>query len=145
VPWANVTAFLDTAIFMYASGGEHPLRGPCKAILRGVADGRLDATTSAEVVQEILHRFVAIRRLEDGVAMAREVLRGFGPVLSVSHAVMSREPDLVERYPTLTARDLVHVATSHEEGIDRIVSPDTGFDMVADLRRVDPTDRSLAG
>ena len=140
-----MTVFLDTAIFMYATGSEHPLQAPCKRILRSVADGRLDATTSAEVVQEILHRFVAIRRSEDGVAMARDVLRGFGPVLAVSHAIISRVPDLVERYPTLTARDLVHVATCHEEGIDRIVSPDTGFDVVADLRRVDPTELSLPG
>ena len=140
-----VTAFLDTAVFMYAGGGEHPLRDPCQAILRDVTDGRMDAVTSAEVVQEVLHRFIAIRRPATGVTMARSVLLSFGPVLSISHAIISRVPDLVARYPGLTARDLVHVATCHEEGIDRIVSPDAGFDVVSDLRRIDPTELSSPG
>jgi uncharacterized protein len=133
-----VTLFLDTAVFMYAGGAHHPLRQPCQALLRRVAAGEFDAVTSAEVVQEILHRFVAIRRVATGVAVARDVLEAFSPVLPVSHAVIRRVPDLVERYPALTARDLVHVATCLEEGIGTIVSPDAGLDAVTELRRLDP-------
>jgi len=98
----------------------------------------MDATTSVEVVQEILHRFLAIRRPDLGVAMAREVVAAFRPLLPVTHAVVERMPELVERYPTLTARDLVHVATCVQEGIGTIVSPDRGFDLVSELRRLDP-------
>jgi predicted nucleic acid-binding protein len=134
-----VTVFLDTAVFMYAGGTDHPLRAPCQRILRAVADGALEATTSAEVVQEILHRFVAIRRTDLGVAMARHVLDAFEPVLPLSHAIMRRVPDLVERYPSLSARDVVHVATCVEEGIGVIVSPDAGLDRVAEVHRLDPT------
>ena len=36
------------------------------------------------------------------------------------------------------ARDLVHVATCIHEGITEIVSPDPGFDEVAEVRRIDP-------
>jgi predicted nucleic acid-binding protein len=49
-------------------------------------------------------------------------------------------PDLVARYPRLTARDLVHVATCLEEGIAEIVTPDRSFDVVAEIRRIDPAD-----
>ena len=133
-----MTRFLDTAVFMYAGGREHPLRAPCQAILERVAAGSLDATTSAEAVQEILHRFVAIGRPEVGAAMARDILDAFEPVLPVTHRVMRRMPDLLGRYPALSARDLVHVATCLEEGIEAIVSPDRGFDQVREIRRIDP-------
>jgi predicted nucleic acid-binding protein len=134
-----VTAFIDTAVLMYAGGADHPLRQPCRRILDRIADGELDGVTSVEVVQEVLHRFIAVRRPEIGVEMAQQALDLFAPVLPLTHAVMRRMPDLVRRYPTLATRDLVHVATCHEEGIQEIVSPDRGFDAVAGLHRLDPT------
>lgn len=133
-----MTVFIDTAIVMYAGGAEHPLRAPCQRLLGDVADGRLEAVTSVEVIQEILHRFTTIGRPETGAAMARDALDLFAPVLPVTHAVMRRMPELVETYPTLAARDLVHVATCLQEGISDIVSPDRGFDTVPGIRRVDP-------
>jgi len=133
-----LTVFIDTAIVMYAGGAEHPLRAPCQRLLGDVADGRLEAVTSVEVIQEILHRFTTIGRPETGAAMARDALDLFAPVLPVTHAVMRRMPELVETYPTLAARDLVHVATCLQEGISDIVSPDRGFDTVPGIRRVDP-------
>ena len=135
-----MTVFLDTAVFMYAGGAEHPLRAPCRAILRQVDESALDATASVEVVQEILQRFLAIRRPEMGAAMARQVMDAFAPVLPVTHGVMRRVPGLVATYPSLSARDLIHVATCISEGIDIIVSPDRGFDQVREIRRLDPTE-----
>jgi len=133
-----VRSFLDSAIFMYAAGAEHPLRDPCRAIVAKVAAGELEATTSAELVQEILHRFIAIRRPAAGIAIARDVLAAFRPVLPVTHGIVERLPELVERYPNLSARDLVHVATCLEAGITTIVTPDRGFDAVAGINRLAP-------
>jgi predicted nucleic acid-binding protein len=131
-----VTVFLDSAVFMYAAGADHPLKQPCRVILERAASRELDATTSAEVVQEILNRFMAIRRVSWGAAIAREVLQAFEPVLPISHRVVARMPGLIERYPALSARDLIHIATCLEEGIATIVTPDRGFDGVAEIRRL---------
>lgn len=131
-----MTVFLDTAVLMYAGGGPHQLRASAQRIVEAVADGTLDAVTSAEVVQEILHRFVAIGRQELGTRLARDVLDLFAPVLPITHAVMDRMPALVERYPRLAARDLVHVATCLEAGIGTIVSADRGLDAVIEVRRL---------
>jgi predicted nucleic acid-binding protein len=133
-----VTAFIDTAVIMYAAGSDHPLRAPCRRILGEVAEGSLEAAISVEVVQEILHRFTALKRPEIGASMANDALDLFAPVLPITHAVMRRMPGLVQRYPALAARDLLHVATCLEEGIAEIVSPDRGFDSVAEIRRIDP-------
>jgi hypothetical protein len=129
--------FLDTAILMYAAGAPHPLQAPSRRIIERVADRDLEAVISAEVVQEILHRFVAIRRTDLGARIARDALDLFDPVLPVTQAVMSRMPSLVQRYPALSARDLVHVATCLEAGIATIVSPDRGLDAVAEVRCID--------
>lgn len=135
-----MTVFIDTAIVMYAAGSDHPLKTPCRRILARIAAGELDGVVSVEVVQEIVHRFTALRRPELGAAIARDTLDLFAPVLPITHAVMRRVPDLVEAHPTLAARDLVHVATCLEEGIGEIISPDRGFDTVAGIRRLDPAD-----
>ncbi|HUG98582.1 MAG TPA: type II toxin-antitoxin system VapC family toxin [Gammaproteobacteria bacterium] len=131
---------MDTAVLMYAAGQDHPLRAPCVRIIQRVRDGEMEGVISTEVIQEILHRFVAIRRPDLGAALARDALDLFAPVLPVTHAVMHRMPALVERYPALAARDLVHVATCLEHGISAIVSPDRGFDVVSEVRRLSPED-----
>ena len=138
-----MTFFIDTAIIMYAGGAEHSLRAPCQRLLTRIADGSLEAVTSVEVIQEILHRFTAIGRREIGVAMAQDALDLFAPVLPITHAVMRRMPDLVAAHPTLAARDLVHVATCLQEGIAEVVSPDRGFDSVPGIRRLAPEDPRL--
>ncbi len=133
-----MTVFVDTAIIMYAAGGEHGLRQPCVDILDRVTAGDLDAVTSIEVVQELVHRYLSIRRPDTAASVATQAMDMFAPVLPITHAIMRRVPDLAARYPTLQARDLVHAATCIHEGISEIVSPDTGFDVVHELRRLDP-------
>jgi len=133
-----VTVFIDTAVVMYANGTNHPLREACRSIMAQVGDGQLEAVTSAEVVQEILHRFRSIRRPEIGNEIARLTLDAFAPVLPITHALLRRVPDLAARYPNLSARDVVHVATCIHEGITEILTPDRGFDQVAEIRRIDP-------
>jgi uncharacterized protein len=134
-----VTTFIDTAVVMYASGIEHPLREPSRQVIRRVGSGEIEGVVSAEVIQEILHRFISIRRPDMGRAQASEAMDIFAPVLPITHALMRRVPDLAMKYPRLSARDLVHVATCIHEGITEIISPDRAFDQVHELRRIDPT------
>ena len=61
-----VTAFVDTAVLMYAVGADHPLREPCRRVLAGVESGEIDAEISVEVVQELVHRYLAIGRRDAG-------------------------------------------------------------------------------
>ena len=125
---------------MYAGGAAHPLKGPCRDILTAVSAGRFQAVTSAEVVQEILHRFVAIRRPELGASMARHTLDLMAPVLPLTHAIVGRVPDLLGKYVRLSARDLVHVATCLEHGLDTVVSADAAFKEVKELAFATPED-----
>lgn len=135
-----MTVFVDTAVPMYAAGGRQPLRSPSLRILKLIKQGELDGVTSTEVVREIAHRFMSVRRPDIARQLATDVLDLFAPVLPVTHALMRRVPDLVALDPSLASRDLVHVATCLHEGITEIVSPDRGFDLVVGLRRIDPSE-----
>lgn len=133
-----MTVFIDTAILMYAAGTEHPLRAPCQRLVEAVGSRSIDAVTSIEVIQEIVHRYTAIGRRSEGAELATRSLDLFAPVLPITHALMRRVPELVVRYPGLAARDVIHVATCLHEGITDMVSADRAFDAVAEIRRIDP-------
>ena len=53
--------FVDSNIPMYVIGGAHPLRDPARRLLEEAVAANEPMCTDAEVLQEILHRFAAIR------------------------------------------------------------------------------------
>ncbi|MDX2207830.1 MAG: hypothetical protein SFU57_09330 [Gemmatimonadales bacterium] len=57
---------IDTNVIMHAAGAHHPNKVPCVHFLGQVANGEVEATIDAEVLQEILHRYRAIGRWEEG-------------------------------------------------------------------------------
>lgn len=130
--------FLDTNVFLYAVGGDGPHRAACRALLAAVGDGDLYGVTSSEVLQEILH--VRSRRLgwSDATATVRAAAALVADVLPVSHSDVLAACDLIDRHPHLGARDALHVAVMRGADIDTIVSIDTDFDAVPNLRRVHP-------
>ena len=130
--------FLDSNIPMYAAGADHRYRAPCQEVLRRVVAGELDALTSAEVHQEILHRYLAL-----GLATkAREVSEDFEVmvplVLNVSLGDVRLARDLSATYDGLPARDLLHVAVMLNSGLVKILSADRHFDDVSEIERLDP-------
>jgi predicted nucleic acid-binding protein len=76
--------FLDSNVFIYAAGADHPQRAPCAALLRRVAAGELDAVTSAEVIQEIHHVFRRRNRVLDGVRLGQHIAGLFPDLLSIT-------------------------------------------------------------
>jgi predicted nucleic acid-binding protein len=54
---------LDTTILSYAAGAEQPVRLPSRRLQRAHGDGRIEATTTVEVVQEFVHAFGAVPNL----------------------------------------------------------------------------------
>ena len=101
-------AFLDTNIFLYATGGPSPLRDACARVLRRVADGSLDATINAEVIQEILHVLFRRGRRDDALKLSRQLMALFPDLLPVTSADMEEACGLLQRYPSLSVRDAVH-------------------------------------
>ena len=133
-----MTFFLDTNIFLYAAGGDHPHREPCQHILRRVAEGELNATTSSEVVQEILYVLTRRGLRTQAVALARNILAVFPALLEVGAGEMNTACDLLESIPELPPRDAVHAATMITHEITTIITADTHFDQLTQVKRIAP-------
>ncbi len=133
------STFVDTNVPIYASGSAHPLKAPCLEILRIIIDNESAFVTDAEVLQEILHRYLGIRRLENGIrtlADFSEVMRG--RIESIVAVDVLTAGALAPQFIRLSARDLIHLAVMRRIGVTRIVSADGGFDGVSGIERLDP-------
>ncbi len=135
----NPAAFIDANVPIYAAGKNHPLKAPCIQVLMLAAEHSLAFVTDAEVLQELLHRYLALRLWPQG----REVFGRFSELMhervepveatDVHHAAM-----LADGHSELGARDLLHAAVMRRLGVRRIVSADTGFDRLPEVERLDP-------
>jgi predicted nucleic acid-binding protein len=117
----------------------HPLQGPCVQVLQFAADLPHLFLTNAEVLQELLHRYLAIRAWERG----RGVFRDFaelmqGRIESIRASDVEVAASLVDRHAGLSGRDLLHLAVMNRLGVTQIVTADAGFDLIPGIERLDP-------
>ena len=134
-------AFIDANVPINAAGGEHENKEPCARVLMMAAEHPLSFVTDVEVLQELLHRYVATGRW----ALGREVLRSFAELMNdrvepVYEEDIHLSARLADSLPRMSARDSVHAAVMQRLGADRIVSTDTDFDRLPDVVRLDPAD-----
>lgn len=133
---------LDSNIFMYAAGSVHPAKAPSLQLLAKIARGELDAAIDAEVLQEILHRYRAIQRWEDGKKVFDLARKIIAHVIPVTVEALDESRDLMDRYPGLMARDALHAAVCRLAGGSVLCSYDKDFDTIAGFKRLEPPDVS---
>lgn len=129
---------VDANILMYAAGVEHLCKRPSVALLVSIADGDTEAAIDTEVLQEVLHRYRAIGRWSDGRRVYDAARRIFTVVLPITVEVTDRARLLLDRHPELSARDALHAAVVQIRDLEAICSYDRDFDMVSDIRRIEP-------
>jgi predicted nucleic acid-binding protein len=127
---------LDSNVPMYLVGAEHPHKVDARRLLeRAVAEHRR-IVTDAEVLQEILHRYVAIDR-RDAIQPCFDLVSEIvDEVLPVDAAVVSSAREIVLGHPQLTARDAVHLAVMRRHDIGEILSFDRHFDSLPGVVRL---------
>ncbi len=127
---------LDSNVPMYLVGAEHPHKVDARRLLERVIAENRRLVTDAEVLQEILHRYVAINRRDAIQPCFNVVLEVVDEVLPVTVETMSEAREIVLGHPDLTARDAVHLAVMRQHGIDRIFSFDRHFDGLPGVTRL---------
>lgn len=112
--------FVDTNVIMYAVGRDHPLREQAQSFFEEHFESKQRLLTSAEVLQELMHAYIPVQRIET-------LDRAFTLVESTVHQVWSIEPEdvrfarsLMGRYPELGARDLLHLACCRRRRVSRM-------------------------
>lgn len=113
---------------MYLVGAQHPLKTDAQRLVERLISDRERLVSDAEVLKEILHRYVAIRR-QDFIQRAFDSLLGItDQVFPIDLVAAERGKEIVLGNPRLSARDALHLAVMELQGIDRILSFDSGFD-----------------
>ncbi|MEJ7734157.1 MAG: type II toxin-antitoxin system VapC family toxin [Polyangiaceae bacterium] len=127
---------VDSNIPMYLVGAAHPHKVDSqRALERCIANGER-LVTDAEVLQEILHRYVAIGR-RDAIQPAFDALLGVvDEVFPVDLSDVQGAKSVVLGAGRLSARDAVHIAVMRRQGVGRILSFDSGFDGIPGVTRL---------
>jgi predicted nucleic acid-binding protein len=136
---------LDTTVLVYAKGAAHPLREPCRALVAAIADERIEATTTAEVIQEFVHVRARRRDRSDAAALGRDFAELLSPLLTITHDHLQRGLTLFETTPRLGAFDAVLAAAATKAGAAALVSADTAFADLSDISHVIPDAAAITG
>ncbi|HYW32574.1 MAG TPA: type II toxin-antitoxin system VapC family toxin [Gemmatimonas sp.] len=129
---------VDANVIMYAAGAVHPHKAPSARLLERVARGEMSATIDAETLQEILHRYRAIKRWKDGRQVYDLARQLFPSVIPITVEILDRARELLDEHPKLMARDALHAAVVMHEKLDAICSYDRDFDAITTITRVAP-------
>ncbi|MGV9802759.1 type II toxin-antitoxin system VapC family toxin [Mycobacterium sp. NPDC003449] len=111
--------FVDTNVFTYAVGREHPLRQPARDFLEHSVESRSRLVTSAEVLQELLHAYIAVDRIGT-LDAALMLARSLTEIWSIEDADVVHARALADRHRALGARDLIHLACCQRRGVTEI-------------------------
>ena len=121
---------------MYLVGAPHPHKTDAQRLLEGMIAASERLASDAEVMQEILHRYVVIGR-RDAIQPAFDALLGVvDEVFPIDADDVDAAKQIVLGAHHLSARDAIHVAVMRRRGVERILTFDTGFDGVPGVTRV---------
>lgn len=116
--------FVDTNVIMYAVGGEHPLRSDARAFFESCLETGEPLCTSAEVLQELLHAYLGARRLEtldSAMTLTRARITTIWPT---EREDVELARTMIDRFPSLGARDLLHLASCRRRNVDSVQTYD---------------------
>jgi len=128
--------FVDSNIPMYLVGAPHHHKSDAQRLVEELLASGQRLVTDAEVLQEILHRYLATNR-RAAIQPTFDTLLGIvDDVLPVDRAAVERAKEIALGYRNLSARDALHVAVMQQHGVQGILSFDSGFDQFPGIRRI---------
>ena len=130
--------YLDSNVFLYPVLYEDEKAEACKKILGDVVNKKLMGCTSVLCWDE----FVYILRKEKGndvaVSEGRKFLNFINLLfIGANKSILFKAQQLIEEY-NLKPRDAIHAATALVNGINEIISDDSDFDKIKEIKRIKP-------
>ncbi|MBI3927769.1 MAG: type II toxin-antitoxin system VapC family toxin [Armatimonadetes bacterium] len=123
--------FVDTNVLMYAVGRPHPLRGDARAFFEDCRRTQVRLSTSAEVLQELMHAYLPVQRLATLDAALMLVEGSIHTVWPLEAEDVELARLLVDSHPELGARDLLHLACCRRRGVVELKTFGRALDAVA--------------
>lgn len=129
---------LDTTVLVYAKGTDHLLRDSCRDLVAAIAEERIHATTTVEVIQEFVHVRARRRGRSDAAALGRDYAELLSPLLTISRDDLYRGLMLFETVRGLGAFDAVLAAAAASADATVLVSADTAFADLPGISHIVP-------
>ena len=124
--------FVDTNVFMYAVGRSHPLRESAREFLVECNRSRTPLCTSAQVLQELVHAYLPVARLQTLDAALSLIVRSGAEVWPLEYEDVTLARQLHEQFPALGARDLCHLASCRRRRVREVKTYDQALQAVMD-------------
>ena len=121
---------------MYLVAAEHQHRTESRVLLERLAASGQQLVTDAEVLQEILHRYISIDRRNTIDRAFDVLLKTVDDVFAVEKADVIRAAEIVQHRASFSARDAIHIAVMERHGVHSILSFDADFDRWPGLQRI---------
>ena len=119
--------FVDANVFMYAVGRAHPLRETAIDLLTKAHNDGVELFTSAEVLQELLHAYHPVGRSETLRDALDLVIRSVAEVWPLELEDVDLAAQLREEHPSLSARDLCHLASCRRRRVSEVMTFDVAL------------------
>jgi uncharacterized protein len=127
---------IDSNIPMYLIGGAHPHKIDAQRALERLVAAGTRLVTDVEVLQEILHRYIAIAR-RDAIQPAFDAVLGVvDEVFPIELTDLERAKQILLGSTKLSARDALHLAVMEHWAVHQILSFDAGFDGFPGIIRI---------
>lgn len=121
---------------MYLVGAAHPHKSDAQRLLEALVVAGERLVTDAEVLQEIIHRYIAVHR-RDAIQPAFDAILGVvDEVFPIERRNAERAKEIVLGSERLSARDALHLAIMEHREVKRILSFDHGFDGFPGVTRI---------
>ena len=105
--------FVDSNVFIYAVGRPHPLREEAQRFFYNAYEQRQSLITSAEVLQELLHVYLPVGRMETLDAALLLATQSVDRVIPIDSETVMHARHLIHKHSSLTARDLLHLSVCY--------------------------------
>ncbi len=127
--------FIDSNVFIYAVGKPHPLKDSAREFFLESRNQGKRLVTSSEVLQELMHVYLPVDRIKELDAALDLASNGTDKIFPIQLETIQNARFLVDQYPELSARDLIHLAVCHQYKIRELKSFDRAL-TAAFMRKI---------
>lgn len=128
--------YLDSNVFIYAALSRGAEGEGCREITEMLEKGELSCAISCLVLDEVAWAVSKHRDFNTGMKVWSDILEIPNlKILSIDENIAIKAPSLMSKYKP-SPRDAIHAALVVENAIGTIVSDDSDFDRIKEIRRI---------
>ncbi|MBI2671828.1 type II toxin-antitoxin system VapC family toxin [Candidatus Woesearchaeota archaeon] len=128
------TYYLDSNVFIYAVVNTEKLGNKCRNLLKDIQVGKIIGITSCLTYDEII--WILRKICPDKITESSKNFLNLNiKFADVNKLVLHKTENILEKY-SLKPRDSIHIATMQINNCNKIISEDSDFDKVEDIKRI---------